>query len=115
MTKFLIFFFFCYSILNSNFMFRSFCQQHRITQQIDLKDLQKSRPVQCSICKDDVMPTPLPTSIWAPCCRRGAWFHRNCVQQLALSAGYFFKCPLCNNVDTFKSRMLTLGIYIPSR
>jgi len=96
-------------------IFRSFCQQHRITQAIDLKELQTSASVQCAICKDDVIPSPLPTSIWAPCCKRNAWFHRGCIQDLALSAGYFFKCPLCNNVDTFKSRMLTLGIYIPSR
>ncbi|CAI6366585.1 unnamed protein product [Macrosiphum euphorbiae] len=95
--------------------FKSFCQQHRITQAIDLKELQTSASVQCAICKDDVIPSPLPTSIWAPCCKRNAWFHRGCIQDLALSAGYFFKCPLCNNVDTFKSRMLTLGIYIPSR
>ncbi|KAL4143815.1 hypothetical protein QTP88_006091 [Uroleucon formosanum] len=95
--------------------FKSFCQQHRITQAIDLNELQNSAPVQCAICKDDVIPSPLPTSIWAPCCKRNAWFHRGCIQDLALSAGYFFKCPLCNNVETFKCRMLTLGIYIPSR
>ncbi|XP_022178090.1 PHD finger protein 7-like isoform X2 [Myzus persicae] len=95
--------------------FKSFCQQHRITQAIDLAELQNSAPVQCAICKDDVIPSPLPTSIWAPCCKRNAWFHRGCIQDLALSAGYFFKCPLCNNVENFKSRMLTLGIYIPSR
>ncbi|XP_029347654.1 PHD finger protein 7 isoform X3 [Acyrthosiphon pisum] len=95
--------------------FKSFCKQHRITQAIDLIELQTSASVQCAICKDDVIASPLPTSIWAPCCKRNAWFHRGCIQDLALSAGYFFKCPLCNNVDTFKSRMLTLGIYIPSR
>ncbi|KAL5241794.1 hypothetical protein ACI65C_009204 [Semiaphis heraclei] len=95
--------------------FKSFCQQHRITQTIDLTELQNSAPVQCAICKDDVIPSPLPTSIWAPCCKRNAWFHRGCIQDLALSAGYFFKCPLCNNVENFKCRMLTLGIYIPSR
>jgi len=96
-------------------IFRSFCQQHRITQTIDLTELQNTAPVQCAICKDDVIPSPLPTSIWAPCCKRNAWFHRGCIQDLALSAGYFFKCPLCNNVENFKCRMLTLGIYIPSR
>ncbi|XP_027844173.1 G2/M phase-specific E3 ubiquitin-protein ligase-like isoform X2 [Aphis gossypii] len=95
--------------------FKSFCQQHRITQTVDLSELQNSGPIQCAICKDDVTPSPLPNSIWAPCCKRNAWFHRGCIQDLALSAGYFFKCPLCNNVEIFKGRMLTLGIYIPSR
>lgn len=96
-------------------IFRSFCQQHRITQTVDLSELQNAGPIQCAICKDDVTPSPLPNSIWAPCCKRNAWFHRGCIQDLALSAGYFFKCPLCNNVEIFKGRMLTLGIYIPSR
>lgn len=95
--------------------FRSFCLHHRITQAIDIQELQNSEPVQCAICKEDVIPTPIPSSLWAPCCKRAAWFHRDCIQELALSAGYFFKCPLCNNTDVFKSRMLTLGIYIPSR
>jgi len=116
MVYFLLVNLFCISIIviYPN-IFRSFCQQHRITQAIDLDELQNSASVQCAICKDDVIASPLPTSIWAPCCKRNAWFHRACIQDLALSAGYFFKCPLCNNVDTFKSRMLTLGIYIPSR
>ncbi|XP_050441847.1 PHD finger protein 7-like isoform X2 [Adelges cooleyi] len=95
--------------------FKSFCSQHRITQTVELQELQDSVNVQCAICKDEVKATPMPTSLWAPCCKRNAWFHRKCIQDLALSAGYFFKCPLCNNVETFKARMLTLGIYIPSR
>ncbi|XP_025198524.1 PHD finger protein 7-like isoform X2 [Melanaphis sacchari] len=95
--------------------FKSFCQQHRVTQVVDLSELQNTASVQCAICKDDVTAAPLHNSIWAPCCKRNAWFHRGCIQDLALSAGYFFKCPLCNNVENFKCRMLTLGIYIPSR
>lgn len=100
---------------NSIYLFRSFCFRHRVTQAIDIQELQNSQPVQCAICKDDVIPTPSQSTLWAPCCKRAAWFHRGCVQDMALSAGYFFKCPLCNNTDTFKARMLTLGIYIPSR
>ncbi|XP_060856871.1 PHD finger protein 7-like [Metopolophium dirhodum] len=94
--------------------FKSFCQKHCVTQTVNLSALKKST-AQCAICKDAVVPSPIPTSIWAPCCKRDAWFHRECIQDLALNAGYFFKCPLCNDVEKFKSRMLTLGIYIPSR
>ncbi|XP_003241382.1 PHD finger protein 7 isoform X2 [Acyrthosiphon pisum] len=94
--------------------FKSFCFNHRVTQTVNSSALKKST-AQCAICKDAVIPSPTPTSIWAPCCKRDAWFHRDCIQDLALNAGYFFKCPLCNDVDIFKCRMLTLGIYIPSR
>ncbi|XP_050444037.1 PHD finger protein 7-like [Adelges cooleyi] len=94
---------------------RSFCSQHKITQTVDLQALQDSAEVQCAICKDYVKATAESSSIWAPCCQRNSWFHRKCIQQLALSAGYFFKCPLCNNVKKFKASMLSLGIYIPRR
>lgn len=57
----------------------------------------------------------MPTALWAPCCKHNAWFHQKCVQEMALNAGYFFKCPLCNNIDKFNKRMCELGIYIPSR
>ncbi|XP_060858907.1 G2/M phase-specific E3 ubiquitin-protein ligase-like [Metopolophium dirhodum] len=94
--------------------FKSFCQKHCVTQTVNLSALKKST-AQCAICKDAVVPSPIPTSIWAPCCKGDAWFHRECVKDLALNTGYYFKCPLCNDVEKFKSRMLTLGIYIPSR
>ncbi|KAL5239020.1 hypothetical protein ACI65C_006430 [Semiaphis heraclei] len=93
----------------------SFCQKHCIKQIIDSSELKNSAPTKCAICKDAVTPSRSLNSIWALCCKRNAWFHRECIQDLALSAGYFFKCPLCNDVEKFKSRMLTLGIYIPSR
>ncbi|KAL5239438.1 hypothetical protein ACI65C_006848 [Semiaphis heraclei] len=95
--------------------FKSFCQKHRVPQTIDLSELQNSTPTQCAICKYVVIPSRLSTSIWAPCCKRNSWFHRECIQNMALDPGHFFKCPLCNDVENFKSRMLTLGIYIPSR
>lgn len=96
--------------------FRSFCQKHRVTQTIDLCELQSSIPVQCAICLEEIIPTPLPSSLWAPCCKRNAWFHRNCIKKLALNHGYnAFKCPLCNNVEQFRTRMLHIGIYLPER
>jgi len=105
-----------YVILIKTNIFRSFCQKHRIPQTIDLSELQNSTPKQCAICKYVVIPPHLPTSIlWAPCCKRNSWFHRECIQDMALDPGQFFKCPLCDDVENFKSRMLTLGIYIPSR
>ncbi|XP_060860107.1 PHD finger protein 7-like [Metopolophium dirhodum] len=49
--------------------FKSFCQQHRIQQTIDLSELKKSTSPQCAICKNDVIRSSVPTSIWAPCCK----------------------------------------------
>ncbi|GFG39697.1 hypothetical protein Cfor_11102 [Coptotermes formosanus] len=69
----------------------------------------------CPICCDDVYPMSCLSAIWAPCCSSKSWFHRDCVQRLALSAGYFFKCPLCNNKTVFQKAMLDFGIYIPEQ
>lgn len=32
-----------------------------------------------------------------------------------MSAGYFFKCPLCNDKKLFQKAMLEFGIFIPSQ
>lgn len=37
------------------------------------------------------------------------------VQRQALSAGYFFKYPLCNNSNVFWEAMSEFGIYIPDQ
>ncbi|KAL4083946.1 hypothetical protein QTP88_029262 [Uroleucon formosanum] len=78
--------------------FKSFCEKHRITQTTELSGSRKSTSTTCAICTDAVIRSPLPTSIWAPCCKHDAWFHRVCVQDLALNAGYSFKCPLSSTV-----------------
>lgn len=96
-------------------MFRSYCQQHHIKQSVKKTKLQNTAALQCGICKDNVKPSASFSTILAPCCEHNAWFHRKCVQEMALNAGYSFKCPLCNDVQKFKCTMLNLGIYIPSR
>ncbi|KAL4084071.1 hypothetical protein QTP88_029387 [Uroleucon formosanum] len=68
--------------------FKSFCEKHRITQTTELSGSRKSTSTTCAICTDAVIRSPLPTSIWAPCCKHDAWFHRVCVQDLALNAHY---------------------------
>ncbi|XP_076642992.1 uncharacterized protein LOC143353496 isoform X2 [Halictus rubicundus] len=96
--------------------FRSYCQNHRPRQKIDLKvknELEQITDIKCYICYDNVNPTDIINTIWAPCCKKNTWFHRKCVQQLAMSAGYFFKCPLCNNKKKFQKAMLEYGIFIP--
>ncbi|XP_014478792.1 PREDICTED: uncharacterized protein LOC106746574 isoform X2 [Dinoponera quadriceps] len=98
--------------------FKSFCVNHRPRQKIDeyiSNQINKICDLLCYICYDKANPKDLIGTLWAPCCKKDAWFHRKCVQQLALSAGYFFKCPLCNNKKDFQNAMLQHGIFIPSQ
>ncbi|XP_076618815.1 uncharacterized protein LOC143340565 isoform X1 [Colletes latitarsis] len=98
--------------------FRSFCKHHRPKQKIDPQiknELANTSDTKCYICYDSVNSGDIVNTIWAPCCKKNAWFHRKCVQQLAVSAGYFFKCPLCNDKITFQKAMLEFGIFVPSQ
>ncbi|KAG7157581.1 G2/M phase-specific E3 ubiquitin-protein ligase-like [Homarus americanus] len=88
--------------------FRSYCSQHRTFQ----KGKGAGEEVQCPICLEELIADPK-TAVWAPCCKRNFWFHKLCLQRLALSAGYFFKCPLCNDKEQFAVAMQNVGIYIP--
>ncbi|XP_046818615.1 myb-like protein I isoform X4 [Vespa crabro] len=98
--------------------FRSYCINHRPKQKIDEKKrkvIKENTDILCCICYDNVNPKNFIGTLWAPCCKKDAWFHRKCVQQLAMNAGYFFKCPLCNNKKEFQKAMLEYGIFIPSQ
>ncbi|XP_034937856.1 probable inactive serine/threonine-protein kinase scy2 [Chelonus insularis] len=96
--------------------FKSFCATHRPKQNIDLR-VRSQAPdhLVCYICYEPVKRDDIHSTLWAPCCKKNAWFHRDCVQQLALSAGYFFKCPLCNNKKEFLKSMQECGIFVPSQ
>ncbi|KAH8421303.1 hypothetical protein KR009_001048 [Drosophila setifemur] len=71
----------------------------------------------CVICQDMLLPAGERFSVvnvlQSPCCRNG-WYHRPCLQAYANSAGYFFKCPLCNNSTVFHDVAL-FGISVPNR
>ncbi|XP_015171151.1 PREDICTED: GATA zinc finger domain-containing protein 14-like [Polistes dominula] len=98
--------------------FRSYCINHRPKQKFSVytKELIKEKiDVICYICYDKVNIKNLIDVLWTPCCKKDAWFHKKCVQQLASNAGYFFKCPLCNNKKEFQKAMLEQGIFIPSQ
>ncbi|XP_042302084.1 G2/M phase-specific E3 ubiquitin-protein ligase [Sceloporus undulatus] len=93
--------------------FPSYCWKHRPTQ--------KRRPYnskgssQCTICLELVEHAPSYNILTTPCCKN-AWFHRNCLQCQALSAGvFFFRCPVCNNKEKFQHEMLRMGIHIPEK
>ncbi|XP_004524912.1 uncharacterized protein LOC101456268 [Ceratitis capitata] len=90
--------------------YRSFCHKHvRKTQ---------SRPKRnddCGICYENIFNGSTRFSsvnmLRATCCRNG-WFHKYCLQKFAKMAGYFFKCPLCNDCQKFKKDMSFWGIFI---
>ncbi|XP_027214467.2 uncharacterized protein [Penaeus vannamei] len=90
--------------------FRSYCSHHREYQ----KGFGSGEELECPICMEELIANPN-QAIWAPCCKRKTWFHKLCLQRLALSAGYFFKCPLCNDKDVFQLEMQNLGIFVPEK
>ncbi|XP_036927071.1 G2/M phase-specific E3 ubiquitin-protein ligase [Acanthopagrus latus] len=95
-------------------LFPSFCPDHSPTQSLCVSsDL--SLPQSCSICLDSIEPVLCYSILKCPSCH-GSWFHRDCVQRQAHSAGlFFFRCTLCNNKENFQEEMLRMGIYIPER
>ncbi|XP_033171355.1 PHD finger protein 7 [Drosophila mauritiana] len=91
--------------------YKSFCHQH--------VPVLRHRPAykkdeKCLICLDDLIAKgerfSVVSCLFAPCCRNG-WFHRRCLQGYANSSGYFFKCPLCNNIEMFR-RVVYMGIAV---
>ncbi|XP_042749581.1 PHD finger protein 7-like, partial [Lagopus leucura] len=92
--------------------YRSFCWQHRPTQQV--RPLQQENP-QCAVCLEAVEGRPTYTTLVCPSCT-GAQFHRQCIQAQALRAAlHHFRCPLCQDTQTFQAEMFRLGIKIPDR
>ncbi|KAM7376450.1 hypothetical protein PAMP_006183 [Pampus punctatissimus] len=74
-----------------------------------------SLPQSCSICLDSIDPILSYSILKCPSCHN-SWFHRDCVQRQAHSAGlFFFRCTLCNNKENFQEEMLRMGIFIPER
>ncbi|KFB37332.1 AGAP002929-PA-like protein [Anopheles sinensis] len=91
--------------------FQSWCSVH-VPLRADCNPHSAEEP--CAICYEEMGPYDLITSIRAPCCKN-SWFHQQCVARFAQTAGYFLKCPLCNNVDTFTQAIPLRGVYVPER
>ncbi|XP_037826344.1 reticulocyte binding protein 2 homolog b [Lucilia sericata] len=93
--------------------YRSYCHSHakKVKQRPSPKET-------CLICYDNLCsPEEKFNSvnmILTPCCRNG-WFHKLCLQKFAKTAGYFFKCPLCNDSDVFREKLPARGIFIPNQ
>uniref|UniRef100_A0A3B4G9Q8 G2/M-phase specific E3 ubiquitin protein ligase n=1 Tax=Pundamilia nyererei TaxID=303518 RepID=A0A3B4G9Q8_9CICH len=95
-------------------LFPSYCPDHSPSQSL-CTGLDISLPRSCSICLDSIDPVLSYSILKCPSCHT-SWFHRDCVQRQAHSAGlFFFRCTLCNNKENFQEEMLRMGIYIPER
>ncbi|XP_070698354.1 G2/M phase-specific E3 ubiquitin-protein ligase-like [Pempheris klunzingeri] len=94
--------------------FPSYCRDHSPSQSVSVgPDL--SLPQSCSVCLDSIEPVLCYSVLKCPSCHN-SWFHRDCVQRQAHSAGlFFFRCTLCNNKENFQEEMLRMGIFIPER
>ncbi|XP_030415211.1 G2/M phase-specific E3 ubiquitin-protein ligase [Gopherus evgoodei] len=93
--------------------FGSYCWEHRPVQNLPSDESRGSS--QCTICLEFVEHFPVYNILKSPCCKN-AWFHRDCLQYQALSAGvFFFRCTVCNNKDKFQNEMLRMGIHIPEK
>ncbi|NXV54652.1 G2E3 ligase, partial [Molothrus ater] len=92
--------------------FSSFCPEHRPEQEVEVTP---EPDTICSICLEPVEDRMTFTTLVCPMCKR-AWFHRDCIQGQAMSAGLLcLKCPLCRDSETFLVDLFLLGIRIPFR
>ncbi|KAM4014612.1 G2/M phase-specific E3 ubiquitin-protein ligase isoform 1-T2 [Anomaloglossus baeobatrachus] len=93
--------------------FRSYCWEHRPVQ--TPLSTQSKESSSCTVCLESIDHVPSYHVIRGPCCKT-SWYHRECLQRQALSAGlFFFRCTVCNNRDKFQKEMLHMGIHIPER
>lgn len=102
--------------------YKSYCNQHvRIGLELIAGRKRRRNEVQrhaatemCAICYDQMGAFDMVQSVQSPCCKK-SWFHKRCLQAFAANAGYFFKCPMCNNEDEFRNAVKLRGVFVPDR
>ncbi|XP_067847489.1 G2/M phase-specific E3 ubiquitin-protein ligase [Heptranchias perlo] len=95
--------------------FASYCWDHRPVQKVPCASIWSGSPYTCAVCLESIDPIPSYDVMKSPCCKN-TWFHRQCVQFQALSAGvFFFRCTICSNKDEFQKEMLRMGIHVPEK
>ena len=95
--------------------FESFCISHHPVQKVPAEPFVSDQKAACTICHEAVIAKASYDVLWAPCCMKQAWFHRDCTQKMALSAGSYFRCPMCSNKGIFVQEMKRMGIYVPNQ
>lgn len=98
--------------------FESYCHKHNNIKRIDKNIVLKKGHVDdelCFICYDKMGPYNPVTSMYPPCCQL-QWFHRDCMLQFTISAGYYTQCPIpaCHKTE-FRDIIKKFGIFVPDR
>ncbi|XP_071405752.1 PHD finger protein 7-like [Pithys albifrons albifrons] len=92
--------------------YSSYCPAHRPQQAVEAT---LEPGTQCLICMEPVEDRKTFKTMVCPECK-STWFHRDCIQGQALSAGILaFQCPLCRGHREFLMDMFNVGIRIPFR
>ncbi|NXJ86344.1 G2E3 ligase, partial [Trogon melanurus] len=92
--------------------YMAFCSDHSPQQ---VMEAAWDEETSCLICPEPLDDGLCFNTMVCPACKH-AWFHRGCIQGLALSTGLVcFQCPLCRDRDLFLLVMLIMGIQIPDR
>lgn len=86
--------------------FPTYCSKHskfKIPDKVNFNN--------CGICMEKIGKMH---AILIPCCKN-SWFHQSCLQKYAYSSGVYFKCPLCNDINTLKEKLPEMGIFLPEK
>ncbi|NXY81120.1 G2E3 ligase, partial [Alcedo cyanopectus] len=96
----------------SLFPLRAFCSEHSPVQ---VMEAVPEKGTTCLICLEKVDSRKSFHTLVCPACKH-AWFHRHCIQGLAVQDGFTgFGCPHCREKDMFRREMKRVGIRIPFR
>lgn len=99
----------CLSIFDEEF--NSYCNKHAKIKEKYPKHQNSSK---CQICAEPLGDYNPITSV-PSCCNQG-YYHRDCMQRHANSAGYLAKCPSCGrDADGFRKFLRTRGIFCPDK
>jgi len=97
--------------------FKSFCKEHRpvqVVRKVEVGRGSSSSCSTCTICQERLVRKATLKTLWSPCC--SSFYHRECVQSLAVSAGKeHLRCPNCNDTELFLKEMRQVGVYVPEQ
>lgn len=98
-----------YCLFQFNDPFSSYCHEHH-----NINDGRIEGHDSCMVCWEP-MGTYNPITSIPSCCEKG-WIHVRCMRKAAITAGYYFKCPLCgHNRDGYLPFVRKRGIFVPDQ
>ncbi|KAF5277438.1 hypothetical protein FQA39_LY06251 [Lamprigera yunnana] len=104
---------------NAVFNFEKFdalCNLHSKPSNVPAHIKRSLSDYHCLICLEEFSAdTNISDVVWANCCKSNVVLHIDCLRQLALNAGYFTKCPGCNDKSQFIKTIKSWGVFVPER